>query len=604
MPIASNAKARCSGSSGSSIGWVVNHQFSRRYSDGGLRSRVISASPNARQASSIVHESDAAQAMPVSTATTCRSGISSNSARADHRQHLPRHRRAEQRVHVEVVRGPARTLRLGEPAGVERDGQPRLGRGPEHRPVAAVAEPLLQRAGQQHLHEAVVARQSLDLRHRQIGVLVRRADRAEQPRVLVQPLLARPVVQRGAQRGRELRRLGAEGLRLHRREDRVVHVVLVEQLRLDEPDVRAREALLGPRVDAVAAVAHPRVHRVGARDAGTELREMALPPRAQPRVHRGRQHDGVDVASTSAIARSAWSRSRSVSWTSVMRSSSPIGARCPTSPGELADRQARGRRRRRRTTTRRTAPPRAEALARRRDEQPVELLAAERARSDPALRDLHPSPGVPSAPKRLHRAAVESATQTPPSASTVRPSGIAVDGGERPPVRAARRRCRSRTRRSRGSACRRSRPACRPGSTPARWRSSRPRGRRVTERSGSSRYSAAAPGAGRRPSCRREPPVRIAAAFVHPDLVAAPQLGQVRHRSRPGPRARSRAGRRSPHRRRAAAAAPPRRRRRACARRSRPRRAAARRRGACRPSAARPSATTTRAPPRGTRPGL
>ena len=79
MPMASNAKARCSGSSGSSIGWVVNHQFSRRYSDGGLRSRVISASPNARQASSIVHESDAAQAMPVSTATTCSSGISSNS---------------------------------------------------------------------------------------------------------------------------------------------------------------------------------------------------------------------------------------------------------------------------------------------------------------------------------------------------------------------------------------------------------------------------------------------------------------------------------------------------------------------------------------------
>ena len=56
----------------------MNHQFSRRYSDGGSLIRVVSPSSSMRHASSIDQDSAAAQAMPVSTATICRSGISSN----------------------------------------------------------------------------------------------------------------------------------------------------------------------------------------------------------------------------------------------------------------------------------------------------------------------------------------------------------------------------------------------------------------------------------------------------------------------------------------------------------------------------------------------
>jgi hypothetical protein len=41
----------------------------------------------------------------------------------------------------------------------------------QHQPVAAVAEVLLERRGQQDLHESVVAREALDLLHRQVGVL-------------------------------------------------------------------------------------------------------------------------------------------------------------------------------------------------------------------------------------------------------------------------------------------------------------------------------------------------------------------------------------------------------------------------------------------------
>ena len=198
-------------------------------------------------------------------------------------------------MHLEVVRGPARAAVHLVAAGVQRDRQPGLGGRAQDRPVARVAEPLLGGPGQQHLDEARVAGQPLDLAHGEVGVLVRRADRAEQPRLLGEPLVADPVVERAAQLGRELGRLAAEALGLHRREDRVVDVVLVEVLAPHEPEVAAGAALLRPRVDAEAAVAHAREHRVRAGDARAERGVVPARAGAQPLHQRRGHHRRVDV---------------------------------------------------------------------------------------------------------------------------------------------------------------------------------------------------------------------------------------------------------------------------------------------------------------------
>ena len=78
MPSASKANARCSGSSGSSIGWVENQKCSRSCSDGGGAMPVVSprrACATRRRAPSAIA---AAHAIPHSTDTICRPGISSN----------------------------------------------------------------------------------------------------------------------------------------------------------------------------------------------------------------------------------------------------------------------------------------------------------------------------------------------------------------------------------------------------------------------------------------------------------------------------------------------------------------------------------------------
>jgi hypothetical protein len=77
MPSASNANARCSGSSGSSIGWVENQNCARSCSDGRRCMPVVSVSAKVRAASSSAHAIAAAHAMPHSTETICRSGSSS-----------------------------------------------------------------------------------------------------------------------------------------------------------------------------------------------------------------------------------------------------------------------------------------------------------------------------------------------------------------------------------------------------------------------------------------------------------------------------------------------------------------------------------------------
>ena len=84
-------------------------------------------------------------------------------------------------------------------AGVDAHRQPVLLAGGEQRPVGAAAERRLAHGQEQHLHEAPVGRQPLDLAQRELHVVRRQQDRGAQPRLGVQQLLGHPVVDGRAQ---------------------------------------------------------------------------------------------------------------------------------------------------------------------------------------------------------------------------------------------------------------------------------------------------------------------------------------------------------------------------------------------------------------------
>jgi hypothetical protein len=198
-------------------------------------------------------------------------------------------------VLLEVVRGPARATVLLDAAGVDRHRQAGLhGRGVD-RPVTAVAERRLRARGKQHLDEARVARAALYLLHGEVRVLERHADGAQQPRLGGEPLLRDPVVQRLAEHRGQLGCLRPPDLALERVEDAVLDVVLVEQLPPQQLEVAAREASLGPRVDPVAGVAHPRVDRGRRCHTHAEVLVAAPPAVAEARLERRTEHHRVDV---------------------------------------------------------------------------------------------------------------------------------------------------------------------------------------------------------------------------------------------------------------------------------------------------------------------
>ena len=123
------------------------------------------------------------------------------------------------------------------------DGQAVFLGGLVDRPVGAAAERHLAHREHQHLHEALVVREPLDLLHRQIGIVQRQQDRGAQPRLAVEPFLGDVVVHRRDQRRRHV---------LVEQRDRAVQHVAdgearaegVERVRAQKIEIAAGKAVL------------------------------------------------------------------------------------------------------------------------------------------------------------------------------------------------------------------------------------------------------------------------------------------------------------------------------------------------------------------------
>ena len=169
-----------------------------------------------------------------------------------------------------------------------------LGRGVD-RPVGALAERHVAHDQHQHLDEALVGGAALDLGDGFFDALRGDHDRAAQPRVLVQPFLDQPVVQRAAER--ILHVLGEHHLHaVERVADAVSCAKPVERLLLHIGETFARLALPRP---PVRARGDRRIGRIGLRDQiGHAARRHLVAPVV---VHVGQQagqmrHGGMQIA--------------------------------------------------------------------------------------------------------------------------------------------------------------------------------------------------------------------------------------------------------------------------------------------------------------------
>ena len=129
------------------------------------------------------------------------------------------------------------------------------------RPVAAPPDRLDRAREHQHLHEAAVAREPIDLGRRGGPVLVGDDDGGTQAGIPVEPLGGQPVVRRTCQHAGQLevQHLADAEQRV---EDRRLHIPRVEQLLLREGEVgRGRSATWRPCVDTRGARGGTRVLR-------------------------------------------------------------------------------------------------------------------------------------------------------------------------------------------------------------------------------------------------------------------------------------------------------------------------------------------------------
>ena len=130
-------------------------------------------------------------------------------------------------------------------------------------PVLAPPQRLGGPGDEERLNEAPVAGDAVDLGRRQRGVLVRHDDRGAQARLRIDPFFHLPVVCRRRQR-RGVGEVEHATSPVERVEHAVVHLPLVEELRLEEREVRAgRQAGRRPGVGSRGVEIRARVVGAG-----------------------------------------------------------------------------------------------------------------------------------------------------------------------------------------------------------------------------------------------------------------------------------------------------------------------------------------------------
>ena len=180
-------------------------------------------------------------------------------------------------VLLEVVGRPAggEGRVAGRAAEVDAGHQPLPGDRLPHRPEEPAAVGVLRARGQEHLHEAGVVADAVDLPRGQLGELDRHDDRGAQARLGVEPLGHLPVVDRAGEGDRRLRVVQAVD-RVEAGEDRQLDPERVEGLLAQQGEARPGRAV---GRDAAGPRGHRRVGRVVA---GARALEGRLPDVLHP----------------------------------------------------------------------------------------------------------------------------------------------------------------------------------------------------------------------------------------------------------------------------------------------------------------------------------
>ena len=167
-------------------------------------------------------------------------GIFHEHALGDEAQELPLERLRLRDVIFKLETAPAdRRRRVAiHAAGMHADRHAVLFSRRIDRPVETLAQRNAAHHEKEHLHEALVVRETLDFRDREFGRLRRHEDRCAQPRLGVEPLLGHPIVDGAAQRGRHVL-VGIHERSVQRVGDGESRAEGIERLRLQQREIGA-----------------------------------------------------------------------------------------------------------------------------------------------------------------------------------------------------------------------------------------------------------------------------------------------------------------------------------------------------------------------------
>ena len=171
----------------------------------------------------------------------------------------PREAGGPRNVVLQIIGRPAEIGRRMpiRTAGMHANRQIRLLRRAVNRPVRPAPERNLRHLPQQHLHKAAIRGTPFDLLCRQFRAVLRHDDGGPQPVVPVQPLPRHPIVDRSAERRRQVLAENGRGAVQHVA-DGETRAEPVQRLRLQRVEIRSWEPLGGP---PVRPAVDGRVHR-------------------------------------------------------------------------------------------------------------------------------------------------------------------------------------------------------------------------------------------------------------------------------------------------------------------------------------------------------